>query len=197
MKQFINFHQLKESDELSGAAINIVYTLILTVVIFSVAQLWVYYNLSKSKQSVAILNKAVEMQKTQITELSTIMAVLAERSDRSEDLVGVKSELNRKRALVGVLEGSIKGSDSFLSALEGLAQHNIAGLWLTNVTLIQGGGILIEGRTKKMSSIPLFAEALSAMPVFSKVDFSKMEITKASQGEISFSLSSTLYSQED
>jgi len=95
------------------------------------------------------------------------------------------------------LEGSIKGSDSFLSALEGLAQHNIAGLWLTNVTLIQGGGILIEGRTKKMSSIPLFAEALSAMPVFSKVDFSKMEITKASQGEISFSLSSTLYSQED
>jgi len=197
VKQFINFHQLKESENLSGTAINIIYTLIIALVIFTAAQAWVYYNVSQGQKDIATLNKVVAAQKKQMAEISEILVVLAESSDRSEELSLVKDNLIRKKALIGVLEGSIKGSDSFLSALEGLAKHNIPDLWMTNIELIQGGGILIEGKTKKMSSIPLFAEALSAMPVFSKVDFSKMEITKSGEGEISFSLSSTLYIKKD
>lgn len=197
MNQFINFHQKRISEAGLGKAKDVLTLFAWATIIFGLAFGWLSFQIDDQQTALAKVEKLAKHQQKQLVDLALLTATLSERVDeQGEQAKKVERQIEKDNALLAVLKGRINGENSYLQVLEGLALHGVDGVALNNIELAQGGGILIEGQTTAMTLIPRFALALSEMPVFSEIDFSKMEVNKVSDTEIYFSLRSTAFNSD-
>jgi len=149
------------------------YVLAVSVAVFTVItgiQWWLLNNKQNEKQL------AQQQQKDILLEIKTISAEIARISDDSElkkNLIAKESELVNKQNILQVLSGQRFGNtNGFASHLTGLSRQHVKGMWLTNLSIHQGGEKLnLQGSTYSPEYVPRYLQNLSKEPSFKGVEF--------------------------
>lgn len=107
-----------------------------------------------------------------------------------QNLEAEVAELNKKeratRQLLEALDlqriGNVGGFSSFM---EGLARRQMKGLWLTRISLDEGGGkIGLQGQTSKPETVPQLIQRLGEEEAFTGTKFDIFNLTNASSGRL-------------
>ncbi len=149
------------------------YVLVAAVAFLSVitgVQWWLLSSKESEKQLVE------QQQKDILLEIKTISAEIARIGDDSElkkTLIQKESELANKNNVLLVLSGQQLGNtDGFASHLIGLSRQHIEGMWLTNLSIHQGGEKLnLQGSTFSPEHVPMYLQNLSKESSFDGVEF--------------------------
>ena len=106
------------------------------------------------------------------------------------------SELQRARETdAGLASQFERSSDGFYRPLSQLADYDLEGLWLNNITLQEGTHyFLLSGYTKDPAIIPLYINKLGRTD-FGNLSISQLKMTKTEQNLWSFTLSNQQQTQ--
>lgn len=84
----------------------------------------------------------------------------------------VRTELERKRALVALLEQGVgRSGQGFSSALLGLGRQRVDGLWLTDFALVDGAELALRGRSLSGALLLRYLDRLGAEAAFDGSEF--------------------------
>ncbi|HET7306371.1 MAG TPA: PilN domain-containing protein [Gammaproteobacteria bacterium] len=148
-------------------------------------------------------NRLVAMQGQQAHDsevLSRLEATLAKRRPSAaltQALAAAESERDAREALLKALTAPHRANTTgFAPALEGLARTPVDGLWLTGITLADGGDqIQLTGATTRSTQVPKLVRDLADAPAFAGVEFKRLQIerdtSKSGPGRLDFVLSTT------
>ena len=91
----------------------------------------------------------------------------------------VRAELERKRALVTLLEQGVgRSSQGFSSALVGLGRQRIEGLWLTDFALADGAELALRGRALSGALLLRYLDRLGGEDAFDGSEFRTFELER-------------------
>lgn len=86
---------------------------------------------------------------------------------------------SKERALAALGERSYGSTRGFSAQFVGLARQHVAGLWLTQVKLSQGGSrFSLAGETVDPRLVPDYLQRLAAVPVFKGTQFGLLRIER-------------------
>jgi len=149
------------------------YLLVASVAVLMIItgiQWWLFNSKENERQL------AEQQQKDIFLEIKTISAEIARVSDDSalkRTLIEKEAELANKKNVLLVLSGQRFGNTKgFASHLTGLSRQHIEGMWLTNLSIHQGGEKLnLQGSTYSPEHVPRYLQNLSKEPSFDGVEF--------------------------
>lgn len=130
---------------------------------------------------------ALEAQTTDLTERRD---ALAEQVRAMQPSVALEVELERlsqdleaKRAVLGMLSSDeVSNRSGFSAHLEGLARRPMRGLWLTAVSITDGGQQLgLWGKSLQADLVPRYLEALSEEAAFAGREFRTLQMTRSDE----------------
>ena len=111
-------------------------------------------------------------RRARIEALQTEVAKHLDTSGLELRLGTVRTELERKRALVALLEQGVgRSSQGFSSALLGLGRQRVDGLWLTDFALIDGAELALRGRALSGALLLRYLDRLGAEAAFDGSEF--------------------------
>lgn len=132
-----------------------------------------------------------------LDRLETTLAKRRPSAALTQALTEAEAERDVRQALLKVLTAPHRANTSgFAPALEGLARTPIAGLWLTGITLADGGDqIQLTGATTRSTQVPKLVTKLADAPAFAGVEFKRLQIerdtSKSGPARLDFLLSTT------
>lgn len=115
----------------------------------------------------------------------------------AQALATAKVDRDAKRALLKTLTApNHVNTTGFAPALTGLARTPIAGLWLTGITLADGGHqVRLAGATTRSAQVPNLVRKLADAPAFAGVEFKQLKIerdtSRSGPARLDFLLSTT------
>ncbi|NIR58008.1 MAG: PilN domain-containing protein [Gammaproteobacteria bacterium] len=108
---------------------------------------------------------------------------------------GLERERDAKRALLATLSGREQGNTGgFSGYLEALARRQIQGLWLTGVSMRQGGrNLALRGSALQPELVPRFLQRLSQEPMLAGKEFRQFLMSRPEAGpqRVDFSVRTT------
>lgn len=144
---------------------------------------------------------ALQAQQTRAsTTLERLEANLAARQPSAaltQALTAATQDRAARRALLETLSTrSHPNGAGFADLLAGLARTHVAGLWLTDIVLGNGGeNISLAGATMRSSLVPELVRKLADAPAYAGVEFKRLQIRRDDEAHgrahLSFLLSTT------
>lgn len=200
MNQQINLYQpmfRRQKKVFSAVAMIQIVALVLLVLTAFYAYSW--WSLQPFEQELAKVKREQSRLQTELSRLEA-QAPDQSRSQLLEDEIKrLNRELEQKRRVAEVISGKRLGNrDGFAPLLEGLARQHISGLWLTSVSLEQGGQRLaLSGKANSSELIPLYIQRLSREDVFAGLGFNVLEIRRSDSepGVVEFDLATRVKDQ--
>lgn len=109
-----------------------------------------------------------------------------------QEVARLSAERDAKQQAFNNLTGEGLGNTKGFSAqIEGLARRRVEGVWLTNISIGEGGAsFALNGGTLAPESVPVLLQALGKEPVFKGVEFKTllMERSEKQPGRVNFTL---------
>ncbi|MCL5668612.1 MAG: PilN domain-containing protein [Gammaproteobacteria bacterium] len=109
-----------------------------------------------------------------------------------QEVARLSAERDAKQQVLNNLTGGGLGNTKGFSAqIEGLARRRVDGVWLTNITISEGGAsFALNGGTLAPELVPVLLQALGKEPVFKGVEFKTllMERSEKEPGRVNFTL---------
>ena len=188
MMQQINLYQPGRHAGPSLAAAN-GYLAMLVIAVLLVGTYYVIglWQLNQARQEVARLE-------IKNGELSNQRDTLSERVQQMQPSVALETEVSRlagdleaKRKVQKLLNGDTAGNRAgFSQHLEGLARHPLKGLWLTGVSIENGGRQLgLRGNALTAELLPRYLETLRDEAAFAGREFSSLNMNRPAQDSTS------------
>ncbi len=179
MKQEINFYQERFHPKRVILPAKEVYAFLgLTVILLAAASLM----LEVAKQHIVRLNEDLARQyQTVVKNNEDLQSKLVSNkvSPELQKAVADASQklMARKRVLNWVKRSQSEERVLFSAILEGLAQHDIDGLWLSEVTVDQKHNyLLLRGHALEPDLLPVFLINLQKNRQFAGTEFKKIKI---------------------
>jgi hypothetical protein len=126
-----------------------------------------------------------------IEDFNTRYPVKQKNPDLERQLAGLTADRSGKARALEVLSGGVFGNtQGFSSYLEGLARQHVDGLWLTGVTISDGGQQLgLSGSTLDAQLVPRYLQQLSAEQAYKGREFKTFQMLRgATPSYIEFTL---------
>jgi hypothetical protein len=182
MNQQINLYQpMFRKQEKVFSAVTMVQIIGLVTILLGAIYAYNIWSLRPFEQELVKIN--VEQQKLQ-GELKRfeVKAAANTKSQLLEDEIRLLSqELEQKRQVEQVLStGSYGNRNGFSDYFAGLARQHVSGLWLTNVTLQNGGTqLVLKGKTNNAELIPIYIQKLAKEKAFAGLSFNVLEMSRS------------------
>lgn len=126
--------------------------------------------------------------------LESLQAQLEPERD-DERLRKLRAELSAKQSLLDYLEsGPLGERDGFSPFLDGLARHVVDGVWLSRITLREGGARMrLDGHAVDPDRVPQLITALGAAAAYDGHAFRRLAIDRPAEADwrVDFVLAST------
>ncbi|MBE0597168.1 MAG: PilN domain-containing protein [Desulfuromonadales bacterium] len=181
MKQQINLYQsaiFERRKPLSASTMLALLLLTLaTLVALGAAGQW------QARRSTSQLE---ELQRRQATLQAQLADILGESGAGptllAQEVARLRSERDRRQALLGLVQASPAAAGGFSPYLAGLARQTVPGVWLRRISL-QGGGkeITLEGSAARPEAVPRLVQQLAAEPAFAGVEFAKFLLSRGEE----------------
>lgn len=200
MMQQINLFQPGRHAGPSLAVAN-GYIAMLAVAVSLVA---VYYAISLWQMNQA--QQVVTSLEAKNSELSTQRDTLTERVQQLQPSVALETELARlesdleaKRKVQNLLVGDAAGNRlGFSRHLEGLARHPLKGLWLTGMSIENGGQQLgLRGNALSADLLPRYLESLRDEVAFAGQEFRTLTMSRPSPESASIEFQLHTFTEEE
>ena len=188
MMQQINLYQPGRHAGPSLAAANGY----LAMLVIAVLLVGAYYAISLWQLNQA--RKEVARLEIKNGELSNQRDTLSERVQQMQPSVALETEVSRlagdleaKRKVQKLLNGDTAGNRAgFSQHLEGLARHPLKGLWLTGVSIENGGRQLgLRGNALTAELLPRYLETLRDEVAFAGREFRSLNMNRPAQDSTS------------
>lgn len=170
--------------------------LIAALVAVSLYQYWLFWGLKQAKQTT---QQQYTESTQQLEEARQLYPSQARDKSLDQHIQRLSAEIVTKRQVLDVLAtrsyGNIQG---FAEHLEGLARQRIEGLWLTELSIRDGGSNMgLKGSTLKPELVPQLLQRLSSETAFAGTEFKTflMQRPKNSRQQIDFNLQTTVEEQ--
>lgn len=130
------------------------------------------------------LGPRVQAMRQDLTRLADEAANRRASPALERRLHALRTELERKRRLIGALDGTDIGNPVGFSAyLEGLGRRRIEGLWLNEIVVADGGAQLaLRGSTVAETLVPAYLHALSTEGAFEGREFTTFWMRRPEDG---------------
>lgn len=179
MNQQINFYQERFHPKRVVLPVKEIYAFMgLTIVLLAVASLM----LEVATQHILRLNENLSRQYQTVVKNNEELQSNIVANKVSPELQKAVADANqklmaRKRVLNWVKRSQSEERVLFSAILEGLARHNIEGLWLSEVTVDQKHNyLLLQGHALEPDLLPEFLVTLQKNRQFSGTEFKKIKI---------------------
>jgi hypothetical protein len=194
MNQQINLHQpiFRKQRALFSAQIVLricaIWALALGVIY--VLSLWNEQALSRERERLQVARDEAAAALEQIT------ASQAGQPGRSEalatELANLQNELAQKEAVLQLLSrGELGSTTGFAPQIDALAARRLAGVWLTHITLTEGGReISLQGEASEGSLLPQYLEHLAGSTGFPGARFGDVRLERQDGDTVAFELHS-------
>jgi len=130
-----------------------------------------------------------------VEELNQRFAVKAKDPRLESEIAQLGTQIAGKQTVLQSFAGNAAGNTTgFSKYLEGLAQQHLEGMWLTGITISEGGRVLtLTGSTLAPELVPAFLQQLSKEPVFAGIEFKTlvMERPQTDTARVDFTLQTT------
>ncbi len=124
------------------------------------------------RRAAAYLEGGLAQRRARIEALEADVARHLDASGLELRLGTVRAELERKRALVALLEQGVgHASQGFSGALVGLGRQRVDGLWLTDFALVDGAELALRGRAVSGALLLRYLDRLGAEAAFDGSEF--------------------------
>jgi hypothetical protein len=131
------------------------------------------------RRAAAFLQGGLAERKARIAALEVEVAKHLDASGLELRLGTVRAELERKRALVTLLEQGIgRSNQGFSSALLGLGRQRVEGLWLTDFALADGAELALRGRALSGALLLRYLDRLGGEAAFDGSEFRTFELER-------------------
>ncbi|MFQ5469371.1 MAG: PilN domain-containing protein [Gammaproteobacteria bacterium] len=180
MKQQINLIDLviEKQKKLNGKTLLVACgALGLLLVGFSTYQFTELSSLADQENSVIAQRDKAQEQLDLL--LSQIPSDLNEEALKKE-LETLNEQIESKADIVALLSSDkIGNKDGFSPFLEGLAAQIGTGIWLTNISVSEGGtGLSLIGTATAPELVPIYIQNLAAEPAFAGTEFKIFQLTR-------------------
>lgn len=141
---------------------------------------WSYWRLHTLTAEVARLSAARVAAHARLDSLRQAYPARQSNPLLAQELLRVGNEVERARALAGVLAQGAYGNTSGLSPyLLGFARQHVEGTWLTHIAIADGGShIALEGRATAPALIPDLVQRLTGEEAFRGKSFSSLKLER-------------------
>ncbi len=115
-----------------------------------------------------------------IEDFNTRYPLKQKNPDLERQLAGLTADRSGKVRALDVLSGGVFGNtQGFSGYLEGLARQHVEGVWLTGVTISDGGEQLgLTGSTLDAQLVPRYLQQLSAEQVYKGREFKTFQMLR-------------------
>ena len=119
----------------------------------------------------------------QLQQLQTQMAARRPDAVLLKQINVITQDISTKRQVMAVLSGKTFGNTKgFVEHFSGLARQRIEGMWLTNVSILNGGTQLgMKGNSMKPEYVPQYLQRLTEEPAFSGTEFKTFLLSRSEQ----------------
>lgn len=88
----------------------------------------------------------------------------------------------KQQVLNNLTGGGLGNTQGFSAQIEGLARQRVEGLWLTNISIGEGGASFsLNGGTLAPELVPVLLQALGKEPVFKGIEFKTLLMERSEQ----------------
>ncbi len=115
-----------------------------------------------------------------IEDFNARFPVKQKNPDLERQLAGLMADRSGKKRALDVLSGGVFGNTrGFSRYLEGLARQHVEGVWLTGVTISDGGEQLsLAGGTLDARLVPRYLQQLAVEPVYKGREFQTFQMQR-------------------
>ncbi len=140
-------------------------------------EVWQTQNL---KQQVVKLQQQRDTNAAQVIKLSEQFPERKKDPALERDVARERKRIESRKAVMATLQQRTLGNlDGFASHLEGLARQRLSQLWLTRITIEQGGlALAIRGSTYQQEQLPQYLQQLSREQAFSGTEFKHLTMSR-------------------
>lgn len=192
-KQQINLYQdiLREKAAPFSSPILLKVTL-LSVSLFILVSLFYSWMLSYRQQTLTLLRQTEAHSLQQLRSLQTHLANRRQDVEIEKQVLKRSEELATKQQIASILSRDEFGNTAgFAAHITGLARQRAEGLWLTELSIYQGGTLLdLHGTMLQAELLPQYLQRLAAEKVFSGKEFRTLQVArrKDNPARLDFSL---------
>ncbi len=181
MNQQINlFQPMFRKQKKVFSAIAMAQVVGLIVIMLGAIYAYNLWSLQPFEKELVKVNTELQRLQQEFAQLQA-KAPASTKSQLLEDEIRLLSrELEHKRQIAEVLNtGSFGNRKGFSAYFEGLARQHVSGLWLTKVTLHNGGTrLVLSGKTNDAELIPIYIQKLASEPAFAGLSFNVLEMSR-------------------
>ena len=181
MNQQINLFQpmFREQKKVFSAIAmaQVVGLVILMMVTIYAYNLW---SLHPFEQELVKVNTEQRRLQQEFAQLQAKLPASTKSQLLEDEIRLLSRELEHKRQVEQALStGSFGNREGFSGFFEGLARQHVSGLWLTKVTLHNGGTqLVLSGKTNNAELIPIYIQKLASEPAFTGLSFNVLEMSR-------------------
>lgn len=184
MNQQINLYQpIFRKQEKIFSAVTMAQIVALMVVILGAVYAYNLWSLKPVQHEMARIDIELERLREELAKQQTKLAANTKSQLLEDEIKNISRELEQKRKIEQILSGGSFGNrDGFSDYFEGLARQHVSGLWLTNVTLLNGGTqLVLKGKTNNAELIPIYIQKLANEKAFAGLSFNVLEMTRSEE----------------
>lgn len=142
---------------------------------------YAYWNASSHNKRVIILTAKQKAAEKELAELTLKYPKAANSSGIEKDIADLNRQVTERNRLIEILkqQGAFNTA-GFSSYLQGLSEAVISGVWITKITLSDGGGkLILIGKALNASAVLEFVKKLHTVKVFNGMTFKVGSLKKS------------------
>jgi competence protein ComGC len=202
MKQQVNLYQpifRKQKKVFSAVAMLQVCLIVLALFILTAG--YSYRQLQRLQRQETAAQASLENLQGQIAELKARSSDDAAKKLLESEIGRITREVEQKQRVAAMLEqGAFTNTLGFVRHFEALARQHVAGTWLTEINISNGGSSLsLDGITFSAELVPVYLQRLLQEEVFTGISFNVlgMERSAAKPEELNFQVGTSAEGKPD
>jgi len=197
VNQQINLYQpMFRRQEKVFSAVTMAQILVLLILVLAGIYTYSWWGLQPFEQELAKVNVDQRRLQAELDQLESESEPTEKSQLLEDEIQRLERELEQKRRVARVISsGRFGNRKGFAPILEGLARQHVSGLWLTRVSVEEGGTQLaLSGKANSSELIPLYIERLASESVFNGLSFNVLDIKRSDEepGIVEFDLATQL-----
>lgn len=182
MNQQINLYQpifRKQKAIFSALAMLQVWGIV--VVVMAAISGYTAFSLARLEQQIVQGQKIRNVTQGNVDRLKARQLALTPSKLLDAEVKRTRAELEARRQVAALLgKGSLSNIKGFSPHFEGLARRHVAGAWLTEISLREGGiWVNLRGVALQPEVVPSYLESLLGAEAFARSKFNTMQLQAA------------------
>lgn len=184
MNQQINLYQpIFRRQKKIFSAVAMLQICVLFIVVFASIYLYGQAGIQPLDEQHTRLSADLGQLNAQLVRLDNRKADDANSKLIENEIARLTRELEKRKEIRELLSTRTLGNTQGLSAyMEALARQHVQGLWLTKITVTNGGKNLgLQGKTSSSELVPLYIGKLAGEQVLNGMSFNVMELSRPAE----------------